>query len=55
MSLGPNSDIERLLADEHAKTKPQKRLPAFAALARDFRALGEDRYRLTIPDLGHHP
>jgi hypothetical protein len=47
-----NVDIENLLAEEHAKTKPPRRLPALAALAREFRAFGEDRYRLTIPDTG---
>jgi hypothetical protein len=52
MTVDSNVSIERLLVEEYAKTKPQKRLPALAAVARDFGAFGEDRYRLAIPDIG---
>jgi hypothetical protein len=48
----PEPDIERLLVDEHAKTAPKKGLPPLAAIARDFKAFGDDRYRLTIADIG---
>jgi hypothetical protein len=48
----PTADIERALADEHVRTQPPKRLPSFGVLKREFLALGDDRYRLTIPDIG---
>jgi hypothetical protein len=47
-----NVDIESLLVEEHTKANPQKRLPVFGALARKFTGFGEDRYQLTIPDIG---
>ncbi len=50
--MTPNVNIEQLLADEHARSQPPKRLPPVAALAREFKPFGEDRYRLTIPDIG---
>jgi hypothetical protein len=49
---GHMPDIERLLADEHARISPKKGLPALAALKREFHAEGEDRYRLSVPELG---
>jgi hypothetical protein len=52
MSAQPEVDVERLLAEELAKGQPLKKLPPLAALAREFRAAGEDRYLLTVPDLG---
>ena len=48
----PQPDIDRLLAAEIDKGRPAKRLPPLAAIARQFEALGEDRYRLAIPDIG---
>jgi len=48
----PTVDIERALADEHARAQPPKRLPSLGVLKREFLALGDDRYRLTIPDIG---
>ncbi len=47
----PAVDIEKLLSDEHARAMPKKRLPALAALKRNFTVCGEDRYRLEIPEL----
>ena len=52
MTASPDIDIERLLVDEHGKTAPKKGLPPLAAIARDFKAFGDDRYRLTIADIG---
>lgn len=48
MSAQP--DFERMLADENARAHP-KRLPPLDAMAREFKAIGDDRYRLTIPDV----
>ncbi len=48
----PGVDIERLLAQEYARTQPPKRLPPLAAMKRDFQAFGEDRYRMSLPDVG---
>jgi hypothetical protein len=45
-------DIERALEQEQARQQGPKRLPALSAMKRDFRAVGEDRYRLTLPDIG---
>jgi hypothetical protein len=45
-------DIERLLADEHARSDRPKRLPPLGAVAREFTRISEDRYRFTIPKLG---
>jgi hypothetical protein len=44
-------DIEELLAEEHARATPQ-RLPAIAAVTRNFSILAEDRYQLAVPELG---
>ena len=52
MTASPDINIERLLVDEHAKTAPKKGLPPIAALVREFKAFGDDRYRLTIADIG---
>ena len=52
MTVEHNVDIERLLAEECAKEKPQKRLPALATIDREFSALGEDHHRLTISAIG---
>ena len=52
MSSAPNVDIEKLLADEQGRRQPAKRLPPLTAMRREFQALGDDRYRLTIPDVG---
>ena len=38
--------VEAVLAEERSKTAPQNRL------AREFSAIGEDRYRLSLPALG---
>jgi hypothetical protein len=51
MSQPQPIDVERLLRDEQARSAPKKRSPALAALARDFRTLGEDRYRLDVPEV----
>jgi hypothetical protein len=48
----PAPDIERLLAEGHARKQPPKKLPLLAAMKRDFQALGEDRYRLAIAEIG---
>lgn len=45
-------DFEELLADEHARQQPAKRLPPLAAMNREFTALGDDRYRFAIADVG---
>jgi hypothetical protein len=50
--MTPIVDIERLLADEDARQQPPKRLAPLAAMAREFQAFGEDRYRLAIRDIG---
>lgn len=45
-------DIEQLLADEHARRQPPKRLPPLAAMTREFQAFGEDRYRMVVAEIG---
>jgi hypothetical protein len=50
MTAQPN--IEQLLADEHARRQPPKRLPPVAAVTRNFRTLDEDHYRLDVTDYG---
>jgi DNA-binding CsgD family transcriptional regulator len=45
-------DIDRLLADEFARAAPPKRLPALGALSRDFRQVGDDHYRMDLPEIG---
>lgn len=43
------ASIETLIAREMARVAPER---AKAAMRREFRAVGDDRYHLTIPDLG---
>jgi hypothetical protein len=50
MAESNDVDIERLLADEHAKAHP-KRLPALAVLPREFTSHDGERYRLDIPGI----
>lgn len=52
MSAEPKVDIERILADEHARALPPKKLPVLAAVERKFESAGDDRYRFTVADLG---
>lgn len=46
------ADFERLMADDNARRQPPKRLPPLAAMKRDLQAIGDDRYRLAVPDIG---
>src|SRR5215831_14340413 len=48
----PQVDIERILADEHARAAGPKKLPPLGALSREFSRVDEDRYQMTISDLG---
>lgn len=48
----PRVDIERLLSDEQARSAQPKRTPPLPALNREFQALADDRYRLTVQQLG---
>src|SRR6516162_7533834 len=50
MSNGP-IDIERALEQAHARASHPKKLPALAAVERNFRALGDDRYLMEVEDL----
>jgi hypothetical protein len=52
VTANPTPDIERLLAEEHARKQPPKKLPPLAAMKREFQALGDDRYRLAIAEIG---
>lgn len=45
-------DIEKLLAMENARYQPAKKVPAVIAMKREFRALSDDHYRMTIEDIG---
>lgn len=46
------ADFERLLADEAARRQPPQRMPPLGAMKRQFQALSDDRYRLTVSDIG---
>jgi DNA-binding CsgD family transcriptional regulator len=50
--MSANPDIERLLIDQYARQQPPKILPPVAAMQRDFRAIGDDRYQMTIANIG---
>jgi len=50
MSAEPLS-MEKALERQHARSAPPKRMPDLGLLKREFRALGEDRYRLDVPEM----
>lgn len=50
MSAQP--DIEKMLSDEQARSAPQKKMPQIGGLKRNFETLADDRYRLTVKELG---
>ncbi len=46
------ADFEQILAAEHARRQPPKKLPPMEAVTREFRKIDEDRYVMTIPTFG---
>lgn len=46
------ADFEQILAVEHARRQPPKKLPPMEAVTREFRKIDEDRYVMTIPTFG---
>jgi hypothetical protein len=55
MAALPNIEpdpIERELANQYARSQGQRRLPSLGLIRREFKAVDEDRYQLTLPEIG---